>query len=50
MVCVAIGTAGAYAFLVLVKTAIDVAFQVGGEALHAVWIKAKQQAEASRSP
>jgi hypothetical protein len=45
-----IGTAGAYALLVLVKTAIDVAFQVGGDALHAVWIKAKQQAEASRSP
>ena len=44
------GTAGAYAFLIAVKTAIDVAFQVGGDALHAAWLKAKEKAKASPSP
>lgn len=46
----AIGTAGAYAFLVMVKTAIDVAFQVGGDALYAAWLKVKDKAKAAPSP
>jgi hypothetical protein len=39
-----IGTAGAYVFLIVVKTAIDVALQVGGNAIHAAWVKAKSEA------
>ncbi len=45
-----LGTAAAYAFLVAVKTAIDVAFQVSGDAIHAAWIKAKEKSKASPSP
>jgi Family of unknown function (DUF6498) len=41
------GTAGAYVFLVALKTAIDVAFQVFADAIHAAWLKAK--AKAARS-
>jgi len=44
------GTASAYAFLIAVKTAIDAAFQVGGDALHAAWLKAKEKAKAAPSP
>ena len=39
-----IGTAGAYVFLIAIKTAIDVALQIGGNALHAAWLKAKAEA------
>ena len=35
------GSAGAYAFLVTIKTAIDVAFQVAGDSIHAALMKAK---------
>ncbi len=42
-----VGTVGAYVFLIALKTAIDVAFQVGAEALHAAWIKAKAKSAAS---
>ncbi len=45
-----LGTAAAYAFLVAVKTAIDVAFQVSGDAIHAAWIKAKEKSKTSPSP
>jgi hypothetical protein len=44
-----IGTVGAYAFLVAVKTAIDVALEVFGSALHDAWLKAKASAEKSRT-
>jgi hypothetical protein len=42
-----IGTAGAYIFLIAIKTAIDVALQIGGNALHAAWLKAKTKAESA---
>jgi hypothetical protein len=45
-----IGTAAAYVFLIAVKTAIDVALQVGGEALGAAWLKAKAKAKSDASP
>jgi Family of unknown function (DUF6498) len=41
------GTAGAYVFLIAVKTAIDIALQVGGEALSVAWLKAKAKSPAS---
>jgi hypothetical protein len=40
-----VGTIGAYVFLIALKTAIDVAFQVGGDAIKA-WIEAKAKAAA----
>lgn len=42
------GTPGAYAFLIAVKTAIDLAFQVFGDMIHAAWIKTKKKAAADR--
>ncbi len=45
-----LGTSGAYAFLIAVKTTIDVAFQVGGDAIHTAWLKAKEKAKVSPSP
>jgi hypothetical protein len=42
------GTAGAYTFLIAVKTAIDVAFQVAGDAIFAEWRKSKARAAADR--
>ena len=45
-----LGTASAYVFLIVVKTAIDVALQVGADVIHAAWIKAKAKAAASPSP
>jgi hypothetical protein len=44
-----VGTIGAYVFLVAVKTAIDIALQVGGDALRA-WLRAKaKEAESSEA-
>ena len=40
------GGVGALTFLILVKTAVDVSFQVLGERFHAAWVKAKAQARA----
>jgi hypothetical protein len=40
-----VGTIGAYVFLIALKTAIDVAFQVGGDAIKA-WLEAKAKAAA----
>jgi uncharacterized protein DUF6498 len=40
----AIGTVGAYIFLIALKTAIDIAFQIFADAVHAAWIKAKAKA------
>ncbi len=45
-----LGTAAAYAFLVAVKTGIDIAFQVCGDAIHAAWLKAKEKSKTSPSP
>jgi hypothetical protein len=45
-----IGTAGALVFLIAIKTAIDVALQVGADAIHAAWIKAKENAKSAASP
>jgi hypothetical protein len=42
-----IGTAGAYLFLIVVKTTIDVALQAGAEVIHAAWLKAKAKAAAT---
>jgi hypothetical protein len=42
-----LGTAGAYVFLIAVKTAIDIALQVGGDALNAALLKAKAKSAAS---
>ncbi len=39
------GSAGAYALLVLIKTAIDVAFQVAGDRIHAALMKAKAESD-----
>lgn len=44
------GSVGAYVFLIMVKTAIDVALQIGAGAIHAAWLKAKEKAAASPSP
>jgi hypothetical protein len=40
-----VGTIGAYVFLIALKTAIDVAFQVGAGAIK-VWLEAKAKAAA----
>ena len=42
-----IGTVGAYIFLIALKTAIDVAFQVFADAIHAAWVKAKSKSAAA---
>ena len=42
-----IGTVGAYIFLIALKTAIDMAFQVFADAIHAAWVKAKSKSAAS---
>jgi len=47
-VALLVGAAGAYGLLVLLKTAIDVAFQVAGDRIHAA-LKAKAK-DASSSP
>jgi hypothetical protein len=43
-----LGTPGAYALLIIVKTAIDIAFQVFGDAIFKALRKAKAKAEAER--
>lgn len=42
-----IGTPGAYAFLIAVKTAIDISIQTLLERIHAAWIEAKVKAAAA---
>ncbi len=39
----AIGNAGALAFLIVVKTAVDLSFQMLGDHVHAAWLKAKAE-------
>ena len=41
-----IGTAGALIFLIAIKTAVDLAFQMIAERFHAAWVEAKQKAAA----
>ena len=41
-----VGGAGALTFLILVKTTIDVSFQVLAERFHSAWVKAKAEAKA----
>ena len=36
-----VGNAGALVFLIAVKTAVDLSFQIIAERFHAAWIKAK---------
>lgn len=40
-----VGTAGAYALLIVVKTAVDVAFETCGDAIETAWRKAKDKVE-----
>lgn len=42
------GSTGAYAFLVAIKTAIDVAFQVAGDRIHAAFLRAKAEQASSQ--
>jgi hypothetical protein len=42
------GNAGALAFLIAVKTAVDVSFQVLADRFHTAWAKAKANAQAKR--
>jgi Family of unknown function (DUF6498) len=44
------GSAGALAFLVLVKTALELSFQLMAGRFHAIWTKAKAQAKAEPQP
>jgi Family of unknown function (DUF6498) len=37
-----IGTVGAYLFLIAIKTAIDLAFQVFADVIHSTWLKARR--------
>ena len=41
-----VGTTGALAFLIVVKTAMDLSFQLIAERVHAAMVKAKADAEA----
>jgi hypothetical protein len=41
-----IGTAGALVFLIAIKTAVDLSFQIVAERFHAAWVEAKQKAAA----
>jgi hypothetical protein len=41
-----IGTAGALVFLIAIKTAVDLAFEMIAERFHAAWVEAKQKAAA----
>ncbi len=46
-----IGTAGALVFLIAIKTAVDLSFQIIAERFHAAWTKAKEKAKsAAQSP
>jgi hypothetical protein len=44
------GTAGALAFLILVKTAVDLSFQVFADRFRSAWMKAKAEATAKTRP
>jgi len=45
-----IGTTGALVFLIGIKTAVDLAFQLIAEHFHAAWAKAKEKAKSAASP
>jgi hypothetical protein len=47
MVALLLGTAGALALLIVIKTAVDVSFQLLADRFHDAWLKAKAQARTS---
>ena len=45
-----IGTVAAYIFLIALKTAIDIAFQIFADAIHLAWTQAKARAASTSEP